>query len=116
MRLSAALLQTTFAQTQLSVDADLVLMQEWGSEVSCPCQPTGGSWLFTSIKFNVCFFFCGHGGLDLLYLSSRYEKGKRAVAELMEERHSGVSYRQLNLAHGEIVSKQAALGRSTFPG
>jgi hypothetical protein len=62
------------------------------------------------------FFVCGHGGLDLLYLSSRYEKGKRAVAELMEERHSGVSYRQLNLAHGEIVSKQAALGRSTFPG
>ena len=32
MRLSAALLQTTFAQTQLSVDADLVLMQEWAAK------------------------------------------------------------------------------------
>jgi hypothetical protein len=115
MRLSAALLQTTFAQTQLSVDADLVLMQEWAAKfhVHASQQADHGCSLLSS---SMCVFFCGHGGLDLLYLSSRYEKGKRAVAELMEERHSGVSYRQLNLAHGEIVSKQAALGRSTFPG
>ena len=63
----------------------------------------------------MCVLF-GQGGLDLLYLSSRYEKGKQAVAQLMEERHSGVSLKQITLAHGEIVSKQAALGRSAFPG
>ena len=32
MRLSAALLQTTFAQAQLSVDADLLLMEEWATK------------------------------------------------------------------------------------
>jgi hypothetical protein len=93
MRLSAALLQTTFAQTQLSVDADLVLMQEWAAKfhVHASQQADHGCSLLSS---SMCVFFCGHGGLDLLYLSSRYEKGKRAVAELMEERHSGVSLLQ----------------------
>lgn len=32
MRLSAALLQATFAQTELSIDSDLIAMREWAEQ------------------------------------------------------------------------------------
>ena len=50
------------------------------------------------------------------YLATRYEKGKAAVADLMEKQHYLSSYKLLSLAHGEIVSKQAALGPNALPG
>ena len=83
-------------------------------EVSCSCQPAGGSWRHMINPLVLSPWF--QGGLDLLYLSSRYEKGKDAVAKLMSERHVANTYKQLNMAHGEIVSKQAELGPTTFPG
>ena len=52
--------------------------------------------------------------MDLKYLSQRYGKGKAAVEELMKKRHTTVSHRNINLAHGDIVEKQAALGAATF--
>ena len=50
------------------------------------------------------------------YLTARYEKGKMRVGEYMDKHHFASTYRQLNLAHGDVVSKQASLGPSTFLG
>lgn len=54
------------------------------------------------------------GGLDVQYLTSGYDRGKAAVAKIMQDRHAFVVHRQISLAQGEIVEKQAALGRSAF--
>ena len=48
------------------------------------------------------------------YLSTRYEKGKKAVQEYMDSHHTHVSYKQIILAQGDIVQKQASLGKSAF--
>ena len=85
-----------------------------GIEISCPCQPAGLS-LFTLIKFSG-LLVCAQGGLDLLYLTKRYETGKEKVAEMLQQRHSCDSYKLINLAHGDIVAKQAELGKTAFPG
>ena len=58
----------------------------------------------------------GQGGLDMQYLTSRYNRGKQAVAEAMQKRHSMVQHRTISLAHGDIVGKQASLGPATFFG
>ena len=52
------------------------------------------------------------GGLDVQYLASRYSRGKEAVAGFMEQRHVFANVKQITLAQGEIVEKQASLGRS----
>lgn len=95
------------------MEADLVLMDEWAAKFN----------LFASQQAcNVCsvgtlsFAVLSQGGLDLHYLAARYEKGKRAVAELMGNRHTCSAYKQLTLAHGDVVTKQQEMGRSTFPG
>ena len=56
------------------------------------------------------------GGLDMQYLSSRYDKGKLAVQSLMERRHQMLSVSRLTLGQGEVVQKQAALGKNAFLG
>ena len=48
------------------------------------------------------------------YLSYRFEKGKEAVSDYMARRHTFQSYKSLSLAQGDIVVKQAAMGKSTF--
>eukprot|EP00435_Cladocopium_sp_Y103_P001374 s423_g1.t1 len=54
------------------------------------------------------------GGLDMQYLSARFEKGKEAVGDYMARRHIFRTYKSLSLAQGDIVAKQAALGKSAF--
>ena len=63
----------------------------------------GMSFMFFSSAFL-------QGGLDMQYLSQRYNRGKEAVEQLMEKRHTTVTHRSINLAHGDIVEKQASLG------
>ena len=48
------------------------------------------------------------------YLSNRYEKGKKAVQDFMDSHHTHASYKQIILAQGDIVQKQASLGKSAF--
>ena len=55
----------------------------------------------------------GHAVLDQ---SMQYNRGKQAVAEAMQKRHSMVQHRTISLAHGDIVGKQASLGPATFFG
>jgi hypothetical protein len=75
MRLSAALLQTTFAQTQLSVDADLVLMQEWAAKfhVHASQQADHGCSLLSS---SMCVFFVVMVGLICSTSAADTRKGK----------------------------------------
>ncbi|CAK9110877.1 FO synthase subunit 1, partial [Durusdinium trenchii] len=49
-------------------------------------------------------------GLDLQYLTARYNRGKLAVGDLIQKRHSIVTHRTVSLAHGDVVEKQASLG------
>ena len=58
--------------------------------------------------------WCCQGGLDMQYLASRFEKGKEATAAYMANRRVFVPNKQLTLAQGSIVEKQASLGKSTF--
>ncbi|CAL1145308.1 unnamed protein product [Cladocopium goreaui] len=53
------------------------------------------------------------GGLDMQYLSTRYENGKAKVGEFMQKRHCTVQHKNIVLAHGDVVEKQAELGPST---
>ena len=114
MRLSAALQQTTFAQMELGVRSDLTLLSEWSRKFHVFASQQAG---FKRVSIQaVETHHCWQGGLDLQYLSNRYEKGKKAVAEFLDKQHSCSTYRNLTLAHGEIVSKQASLGPSAFLG
>ncbi|CAL1161037.1 unnamed protein product [Cladocopium goreaui] len=92
MKLQAALLQTTWSQTVLDIESDLSALENWSS------------------KFQI--FASQQGGLDVQYLASRYSRGKEAVAGFMEQRHVFANVKQITLAQGEIVEKQASLGRS----
>lgn len=56
----------------------------------------------------------GQAGLDLQYLSARYSRGKAAVADMIQKRHSILTHRTVGLAHGDVVEKQASLGPSTL--
>ncbi|CAK9102257.1 unnamed protein product, partial [Durusdinium trenchii] len=94
MRLEAALLQTTWSQTELTIQSDINALRGWAD------------------KFKL--FANQQGGLDLQYLASRYENGKKAVADYMARRHTFGAFKNLMLSQGEIVSKQAALGKSAF--
>ncbi|CAK9101478.1 unnamed protein product, partial [Durusdinium trenchii] len=94
MRLEAALLQTTWSQTELTIQSDINALRGWAD------------------KFKL--FANQQGWLDLQYLASRYENGKKAVADYMARRHTFGAFKNLMLSQGEIVSKQAALGKSAF--
>ena len=48
------------------------------------------------------------------YLSTRYENGKAKVGEFMQKRHCTVQHKNIMLAHGDVVEKQAELGPSTL--
>lgn len=48
------------------------------------------------------------------YLSARYEKGKVALQNFMDRRHIMSQRKNIVLAHGSIVEKQAELGPSTL--
>ncbi|CAK9097690.1 unnamed protein product, partial [Durusdinium trenchii] len=50
------------------------------------------------------------GKLDWKYLSDRFERGKREIAKLMENKHKLVHFNSLTLAHPVIVNLQAAMG------
>ena len=50
------------------------------------------------------------------YLSSRYSKGKDSAQDFMEKRHATVCHKSVNLAHGDIVEKQASLGPAAYLG
>lgn len=93
--LSAALLQTTWNQTELGIQNDLLQLKQWASQFH----------LFASQQ----------GGLDMQYLSNRYMRGKDAVAQYMSGNHNMFTHKSIVLAHGSIVEKQAALGPSTCP-
>ncbi|CAK9102569.1 Uncharacterized protein SCF082_LOCUS47960, partial [Durusdinium trenchii] len=90
--LEAALLQTTWSQTELTIQSDINALRGWAD------------------KFKL--FANQQGWLDLQYLASRYENGKKAVADYMARRHTFGAFKNLMLSQGEIVSKQAALGKS----
>ncbi|CAL1137009.1 unnamed protein product [Cladocopium goreaui] len=85
--LSAALLQTTWSQTELQIEDDMTKLRTWAA------------------KFHL--FASQQGGMDVQYLSGRYEKGKIAVCKYMQKRHCTVQHRSIVLAHGDIVEKQA---------
>ena len=48
------------------------------------------------------------------YLNNRSETGKEKAKNYMEKHHSFTCYKTLTLAQGDIVEKQAALGKSAF--
>lgn len=48
------------------------------------------------------------------YLEDRFHKGKARVKQLLAEKHILTSHTAVNMAHGDVVQKQADLGRSTF--
>lgn len=56
------------------------------------------------------------GGLDMQYLTARYTKGKDAVSAYMAKQHSNNGYKNLMLAQGDIVEKQASLGKQALLG
>lgn len=56
----------------------------------------------------------GQAGLDLQYLTARYNRGKLAVGDLIQKRHSIVTHRTVSLAHGDVVEKQASLGAAAL--
>ena len=118
MRLSAALQQTTFAQMELGVRSDVAALREWSHNFHVFASQQAG-FKRVSIKavllrcFSVETHHCWQGGLDLQYLSSRYEKGKKAVAEFLDKQHSCSTYRNLTLAHGRYCLKASLFG--AFP-
>ncbi|CAK9069243.1 unnamed protein product [Durusdinium trenchii] len=61
VRLEAALLQTTWSQTELNIQNDMNALRGWAD------------------KFKL--FASQQGGLDLQYLSTRFQKGKDAVQQ-----------------------------------
>ena len=54
------------------------------------------------------------GGMDVQYLSARFQKGRKWVAELMEKQHRYMNLRShsggLSDAHAELLRYQAAAG------
>lgn len=58
--------------------------------------------------------FPWQGALDMKYLEDRFHKGKARVKQLLAEKHILTSHTAVNMAHGDVVQKQADLGRSTF--
>ena len=56
------------------------------------------------------------GGLDMQYLTARYKKGMDAVSAYMAKQHSNNGYKNLMLAQGDIVEKQASLGKQALLG
>ena len=72
--------------------------------------------IFCKVLSSSSYGQCFQGGMDVQYLSGRYEKGKIAVCKYMQKRHCTVQHRSIVLAHGGIVEKQARLGPSTFLG
>ena len=149
VRLAAQLQQTTWNQTELQVEEDLIKLRKWAAGFHlfasqqapylfvCVCSMKAYHRLsqiiyiyiyffyYDILSFHVSYFFESQmtgsflmsfqGGLDMQYLSSRYTRGKDAVREVMEKRHSTVQHRTISLAHGDVVEKQAALGPSTLP-
>ena len=63
--------------------------------------------------FYLFFLVDPQGGLDMKYLEDRYTRGKAKCASILESQHTFASFDGINLAHGEIVQKQAELGCST---
>lgn len=90
----------------------LVRTQELGRQVEGLCSPTG--WGFQINTFISIFLTSLQGGLDMHYLNNRFETGKEKVKNYMEKHHSFTCYKTLTLAQGDIVEKQAALGKSAF--
>ena len=67
----------------------------------------------TSFLLKACSCCC-QGGLDMQYLSARYEKGKQQSQEFISKRHCALVHKSIVLGHGEIVEKQAELGPATL--
>ena len=54
------------------------------------------------------------GGMDLKYLEDRFLRGKEAVKRILASKHSYSLHGSLNLAHADLVQKQAELGHKAF--
>lgn len=120
LRLEAALLQTTWSQTELNIQNDMNALRGWADKFKLFASQQAlllpNRFLIGFNKTVVCWASVSYyqGGLDLQYLSTRFQKGKDAVANYMSRRHVFGSYKNLMLAQGEIVEKQAALGKSSL--
>lgn len=67
--------------------------------------------LKASVSDPKTFIICGcEAGLDLKYLSDRYQKGKAAVENMMNKCHRFTHQSSIIMAHNAIVSMQNELG------
>lgn len=95
LRLSAQLLETTWQQTQLSIDADIAKLDEW------------------SVRFAT--FASQQSAMDFKFLNDRYYRGKKAIENYLTKKHDLVCVSSLTLGHSIVVGKQAELGAGARP-
>ncbi len=93
-RLSAQLQQVTFQELQLKVEKDLGLLQAWAEAFET--------------------FAAQQGLLDMKFISDHFQRGKISVSKFMEEQQIYNNVNVLQVAHGDIVNKQAKHGNKTL--
>lgn len=86
--------QVGLDELQIKVQKDLALLEDWAN------------------RFGV--FAAQQGKLDMKWIQDRYDKGKIAVTQMMDNMQCYLSLSNLNLAHAEIVGTQAKHGNTTF--
>ncbi|CAL1148298.1 unnamed protein product [Cladocopium goreaui] len=89
-KLSAQLLNTTFQQTELQCESDMVKLRDWAQ------------------KFEV--YAAKQAGLDWKHINDRYHKGRTSVEEFMNKKHQVTRVSSLVLAHAPLVQQQAKNG------
>lgn len=85
-QLSAQLLNTTFQQTELQCESDMVKLRDWAQ------------------KFEV--YAAKQAGLDWKHINDRYHKGRTSVEEFMNKKHQVTRVSSLVLAHAPLVQQQ----------
>lgn len=93
LRLSAQLQQVSLDELHIKVKKDLTVLEDWAT------------------RFDT--FASQQGKLDVKWIQDRYDKGKIAVTDMMNNLQNYLSLSNLNLAHAEIVTTQAKHGQGT---
>ena len=122
LRLQAQLLQTTWQQTELQIESDLAKLKEWArdfdlfvSQQALVLPPNHIHIMFffeRNTKYSLFFWSRPQGLLDWKYLNDRFQKGKKAIQDLMETKHKLLHQSSLTLCHSSVVTMQAAMGSS----
>ena len=112
IRLSAQLLKTTWQQCELDMNEDLQKLSTWANDFNTYASQQASDHTM-HILYKTVLPTYAQGGLDMKYLSDRFQKGKEAVQHFQAERQKCLAVKNLMFAHQPIVEKQAAMGAST---